>query len=275
MLKRILVAVIFIPILVVIIFFAPPIALPIMVAAISAIAIHEILWSTGCVKYFRISAYSAVLGALIPFWFYFSSSPAQVFVALFIYVVLLFAEAIGSKKQVTLEKMGSAFFVSIMIPVFLSCFIRIMKLDHGQYYILLPFVAAFTSDAFALFAGLLFGKHKMAPNLSPKKTWEGAVGGLLGSMVCVLVYAAIVSLVWGAKANYLVFALYGLLGSVVSQFGDLSFSYIKREYGIKDYGNLLPGHGGVLDRFDSVMFCGPLTEIMLLLLPFFSEFAGA
>ena len=103
----------------------------------------------------------------------------------------------------------------------------------------------------------------------PKKTVEGAVGGLVGSVVCVLIYAVVVRLIWKVSPNYLVFTLYGIVASILSQLGDLSFSYIKREYGIKDYGNILPGHGGVLDRFDSVIFCAPMTEILLMLFPFF------
>ena len=272
MLKRIMAAVIGIPLLLVILFVASPIMLPIAISALSAIAIHEILWSTGCVKHFRISTYSTILGALIPFWVYFGGGATHAFLGVFLYMVLLFCEAIASRKSVTLEKMGSAFFVSIMIPMCLSSFIRIMNLQHGRYYVLLPFVAAFTSDAFALFAGMLFGKHKLAPSLSPKKTIEGAVGGLVGAVACVLIYAVVVRVVWHLVPNYPVFILYGVLGSVISQLGDLSFSYIKREYGIKDYGNLLPGHGGILDRFDSVIFCGPLTEIMLMLFPFFTLF---
>ena len=267
MFKRVMVAVVFIPVIFLVLFVLPPILLPVSIAALSAIGIHEILWSTGCVKHFRISFYSGVLGALIPFWVYFHGDSRMALLGLFAYVVLLFAEAIASRKQVTLEKMGAAFFVSVMIPFFLSSFLRIRAMELGAYYVLLPFVAAFTSDAFALFAGMLFGRHKLAPELSPKKTVEGAVGGFAGAIVCCCVYGLVIQLGWHLTPNYPALALYGALGSVVSQLGDLSFSYIKREYGIKDYGNIFPGHGGVLDRFDSVIFCAPLTEMVLLMLP--------
>jgi phosphatidate cytidylyltransferase len=143
-------------------------------------------------------------------------------------------------------------------------------MNLGKYYILLPFVSAFCSDAFALFAGMLFGKHKLAPELSPKKTVEGSIGGFAGSVLCVCLYAFIVNRVWGLTPHYGMLVVYGILGSAISQLGDLSFSYIKREYGIKDYGNIFPGHGGVLDRFDSVIFCAPLTATLLLLVPFFT-----
>ena len=89
----------------------------------------------------------------------------------------------------------------------------------------------------------------------------------MGAIICCLLYGAVMQYGFSLKANYLLFALYGALGSVVSQIGDLSFSYIKRQYGIKDFGNILPGHGGVLDRFDSVIFCAPLIEILITYLP--------
>ena len=139
--------------------------------------------------------------------------------------------------------------------------------EVGVYLVAIPLVTAFTSDAFALFAGMLFGRHKLAPALSPKKTVEGAVGGLVGAVVCTMLYGVLIHTAFGVQANYLSLAVYGAVGSVFSQLGDLSFSYIKRQYQIKDFGNIFPGHGGVLDRFDSVIFCAPLIEVLCALLP--------
>ena len=133
--------------------------------------------------------------------------------------------------------------------------------------IVLPFEVAFLSDAFALFAGMAFCKHKLAPELSPKKTVEGAVGGFAGAIICTVIYGAVLQFGFSMQVNYLYLVIYGALGSIVSQLGDLSFSYIKREYGIKDFGNIFPGHGGVLDRFDSVIFCAPLIELLIQFLP--------
>lgn len=265
--KRVLVAVIFIPILLFVLYGLPPIWLAVMVSLLSMLAVHEVLWSTGCVKHPRISGYSIALAGVIPFWVYVGGLPLPALFGLFLYVLLLFVEAMGSHKTVTLEKMGSAFFVSVMIPFFLSSFLRIRQMELGLFFLILPFVSAFLSDAFALFAGMLFGKHKLAPELSPKKTVEGAMGGLVGSVVGCLVYGLALALGFQKMPHYGLLVLYGLLGSAVSQLGDLAFSYIKREYGIKDYGNLLPGHGGVLDRFDSVIFCAPLIELMLRYFP--------
>ena len=147
------------------------------------------------------------------------------------------------------------------------------------YFIVLILCYAWGGDTFAYFAGRFFGKHKLAPKVSPKKTVEGAIGGLLGGVIGMTVFklvadsmahtltvyppiemAAGPQISWGA-----VFAL-GIIGSTISQIGDLSFSVIKREFGVKDYGNLLPGHGGILDRFDSVTFVAPFVWLALQLL---------
>ncbi len=262
-----MVAVIFVPLIFLLLFFAPPIALPIAISVLSMIAVHEVLWSTGFVKNAKLSAYSIILAGLIPFWTYIGQGTLSALCVLFAYFTLVFIEAISSHYTVTMEKMGGAFFFATLIPYFLSSFIRLDQMEGGKFLILTPLVAAFLSDSFALFGGILFGKHKLAPELSPKKTIEGSVSGFLGATVSMMVYGLVVQLAFDLQVDYFRLALYGMLGSVVSQLGDLSFSYIKRQYKLKDFGNLLPGHGGVLDRFDSVIFCAPLIEILWRLLP--------
>ena len=265
--KRILVAVVCIPLIFVIFFLLPPIFLPIMISALSMVAVHEVLWSTGFVKNPKISALSIALSGVIPFWVFIGEGMRSALVGIFLYFLLIFVVAISSHYTVTLEKMGGSFFFAMLIPYFLSSFVRLHQMYMGEFLILIPLVAAFTSDAFALFAGMAFGKHKLAPELSPKKTVEGAVGGFVGSIVCCLIYGAVMQFGFQLRVSYVIFAIYGALGSLVSQIGDLSFSYIKRQYGLKDFGNIFPGHGGVLDRFDSVIFCAPLIEILVHFLP--------
>ena len=140
--------------------------------------------------------------------------------------------------------------------------------DLGKYYILLAFVIAFSADTGAYFIGRAFGKHKLAPIVSPNKTVEGAIGGILCSILCVELYGLVLDLAFSFEVNYLYGIVYGFFGAILSILGDLSFSVIKRQMNIKDYGNLIPGHGGILDRFDSMMLVAPVTELLLRMLVF-------
>lgn len=264
-----MVAVVFIPIILLILYKLPVAVMVGAIAVLSGMALYEALCAT---KFLagqkRVALYSIVLAAVIPLWVYYDGRSITAVAGLLCYVTLLFLEAISSHKTLGLEKMGGAFFLTVFIPFFLSAFLRIRQLEQWRFAILLPFVVAFASDAMALFAGMFFGKHKLAPELSPKKTVEGAIGGLVGAMVCTVLYGLAAKPLFGVEgASLLALAVYGGVGSLISQLGDLSFSYIKREYGIKDYGNVLPGHGGILDRFDSVIFCAPLMELLLYFLP--------
>ena len=171
--KRILVAVIFIPLLLVLIYgIAPayPWALCLLVAGLSMISVHEVLWSTGFLKHARISGYSIVLAGLIPFWVYYDGESLPALCGLFVYVVLLFAEAIAAHKRISLEKLGGAFFLSIVIPFFLSSFLRIRQMEHWQYLILLPLEAAFLCPVCR--HGLW--KAQAGPGALPqKRRWRG------------------------------------------------------------------------------------------------------
>ncbi|MCI8651162.1 MAG: phosphatidate cytidylyltransferase [Oscillospiraceae bacterium] len=265
MVIRTLVAVALIPVIFLVVYVLPPIASPIALSIICALSVYEALCATNFLRHNRVAAYSIFLAALTPFWVYTGSKGVYALGGLFLYVFLLFCESIASKNTLGLERMGGAFFLTLFIPLVLTAFLRI-KIQfwiRWQFYILFPFVAAFMSDACAYFTGMAIGKHKLAPSLSPKKTVEGAVGGFVGATLGMMVYGLIWQQLFGGEMNYPVLALYGALGSIASQVGDLSFSCIKREYGIKDFGHILPGHGGILDRFDSIILCAPLMELLL------------
>ncbi|QJA08297.1 phosphatidate cytidylyltransferase [Romboutsia sp. CE17] len=123
----------------------------------------------------------------------------------------------------------------------------------GEIYVLLIFIISFATDTFAYFSGYLFGKHKLIPKISPKKTVEGSIGGIIGSIVCCILFGYLF------KLDPVHMAIIGSIGSIVAQLGDLFASAIKRYVGIKDYGKLIPGHGGILDRFDSVILVAPFV----------------
>lgn len=138
---------------------------------------------------------------------------------------------------------------------------HIILIDSSAYSVLvwLVFLTAFGTDIMAYFVGMAIGKHKLCPNLSPKKSKEGAVGGVLGSVIFCGIFAHFAVPDMMAESMFIAVA-----GSIVAQLGDLSASAFKRQMGIKDYGNLIPGHGGILDRFDSVFFTAPMVYYCIL-----------
>lgn len=164
------------------------------------------------------------------------------------------------------ENVMAAFFSFIYAPVLMAFVYRARTLPHGIYMYALIFVCSSVCDTCALAAGMLFGKHKMAPVLSPKKTKEGAAGGILGTAVCSLILAYILRAADPAADFRIRFLIIGICGALISMIGDLAASAIKRNHNIKDYGNLIPGHGGIMDRFDSIIFTAPLIFILGVLL---------
>ena len=143
-------------------------------------------------------------------------------------------------------------------------------MQNGVVLLFIPFLGAWMPDTFAYFSGTLFGKHKLIPSVSPKKTVEGAIGAVVGCIISFLVYGLIVDYAAGLSVNYLTLAILAVLCGIIAQLGDLSASVIKREFGVKDFGNLIPGHGGIIDRIDSLIFVAPLVYYFLLYIPVIS-----
>lgn len=265
---RIIAAVALLPLLLIIVLALPKIFTAILFGLMAAIAAYELLMGTGFVKHIRLVVYSMVIAFFVSIWSYFGMNYAWGLLGLLIFVVLLFAEMMASHIKLRFEKTAICMVAGLLIPFLLSSLVRIHAVDvTGRYFIILPFVMAFLSDTGAYFAGRAFGKHKLAPVISPKKTVEGVVGGVLGAIAGMMIYGLVLQFAFGFTVNYLFAAIYGLVGSVGAVFGDLCFSVIKRQTGIKDYGNLIPGHGGILDRFDSMMIVGPIAELLLILIP--------
>jgi phosphatidate cytidylyltransferase len=154
----------------------------------------------------------------------------------------------------------SAVFGIIYCGVMLSFIYQTRMLDGGQYHVWLIFLSAWGCDTCAYCVGMLFGKHKMAPVLSPKKSVEGAIGGVSGAFLLGIIYALI------TDGPILTYAVICTVGAVISMVGDLTASAIKRNMDIKDYGKLIPGHGGILDRFDSIIFTAPMIYYLSYLL---------
>jgi phosphatidate cytidylyltransferase len=157
----------------------------------------------------------------------------------------------------------------VYIPFFTY---HMVLIDRTEYRLLvwMVVIAAFGSDIFAYFTGYFLGKHKMAPNLSPKKTIEGSIGGIIGVMLIIVAYAYVAGNIMKVSVNIYSAIAVGFIAGIVSQFGDLCASIIKREHNVKDFGNIMPGHGGVMDRFDSLLFVAPAVYYILKFFPIFS-----
>lgn len=231
-----------------------------------AIAAYELLYRTGLVSHVRLVIYSAVMAFAITIWSFRGASHAYLVLLVLVFTMILFGEMMHDHVKVRISMLGECMIAGLVMPFLLSAVIRILTMKLGRYLTLIPFVVACLNDAGAYFVGMKFGKHKLAPVVSPNKTIEGLFGGIATSMVGMLIYAVILQIA-DFQVNYGLALLYGLLGSAAGVVGDLCFSIIKRQTGIKDYGDLIPGHGGVLDRLDSMMTVAPLMEALLILLP--------
>ncbi|MFR1617376.1 MAG: phosphatidate cytidylyltransferase [Dysosmobacter welbionis] len=294
MFKRVMVAVVGLPLLILILGWAPSWATMLLLAAMCAIGAWELMRAAAGERGKPLTPLTVIAAAAVPVCVYGEMSienteltalPVLPFAALLgaVFIFAIFALAIHREDEeqgIPFAAVTCAIFDGLAFPLMFSCLLRLLMMPAiGMLQVFLPLAISFGSDTFALFAGMLCGKHKLAPKVSPKKTVEGAIGGLLGGVIGMTVFklvadsmahtltvyppiemAAGPQISWGA-----VFAL-GIIGSTISQIGDLSFSVIKREFGVKDYGNLLPGHGGILDRFDSVTFVAPFVWLALQLL---------
>lgn len=265
MLKRVLVGVIFVPLIIVLILFAPAWAFTCFVALITCFASWELFHAIAKLPT-RMYVYTSLAATVIPFGFLAGERIGVLtlgFTALALFV-LMFTEAVlaydkDKTHAIRYEDVMKSLFAGIIMPTFLSALVILRS--YGRAHALYTIGLTFITDAGAYFAGVLFGKHKGITQVSPHKSLEGYIGGLVIGVVFSLAYGLVLQLCWQFQPHYLALAIYGLAGALVTEIGDLSFSLIKRESGIKDYGKLLPGHGGMMDRFDSMVFCAPVVML--------------
>ena len=175
-------------------------------------------------------------------------------IAALVIAVYLLAVIVFQFGKVDLGKVALTFLVCFYVIGSFSSFVILRDVPvAGRFLFLIPLIFSWVTDTFAYFCGRLFGKHKLIPAVSPKKTVEGSIGGVVFAVLAMLLFGFIVDSFFGdITVNYLVLGLMGFVLSIISQIGDLIASSLKREYGVKDYSNLLPGHGGIADRFDSI-----------------------
>ena len=254
-------------VLLLLVFVAPKGLTAVIYGVLMSIGAYELLYRTGLVKHNRLIIYSVTMAFLVTMWSYFNAIHAYLLLLLLVFLIVLFSEMMADHVKVRVSMLGLCVLGGFLVPFLLSSVIRILSLKVGRFFVLIPFVIACVNDAGAYFVGMRYGRHKLSPVVSPNKTIEGLLGGMAAAVIGMLIYCLLLQITEGFRINYFYAFLYGVLGAGIGAFGDLCFSIIKRQTGIKDYGNLIPGHGGVLDRLDSMMTVAPLIELLLILLP--------
>lgn len=216
---------------------------------ITCIAIYEI---TKLLQENKIISYEAIVNYILAIVMFFAGyffDTTSIGLVLLLYVSINFILYV-TIQNITLTRLSQALFVGLYVVLFMYHMIML----NNTKYIWLVYIIAFGTDTFAYFVGVFFGKHKLCPHVSPKKTVEGAIGGVLGCTIITVIYFKVLGI-----NNILYTIIFSMFVSAFSIIGDLLASKIKREHGIKDYGNFLPGHGGILDRFDSLLFVAPVV----------------
>ena len=274
MAKRIIVAVIFVPLLLWVILFLPTFWWALVVTFISGMAAFELLRAAGEGKITRPMSVAAFLSAiLIPMGNWFGYAMITACACLFLLMVLSFWCAIRAydegKDAIGLYHVLLTVFAGGVIPLGLSSLLQLHNMEHGRLLVLLAVLLTFVTDAAAYFGGVFLGKHRGITRVSPNKSVEGYVAGFVVGALFAVAYGVFMAAVDACNVNLFSLGLCGLLGALVTELGDLVFSFVKRQYGVKDYGHLLPGHGGMLDRFDSMIFCSPVVLFIVYYLPVF------
>lgn len=242
---------------------------PLLAAALlfcSVIGMYEMMKALGVIteeKRFSPVAITAFAGAVVYYAVLLFTGASFFGETAAVVVIAVMASYVAVFPSYRCDQAIAAAFSFLYVGFMLSFIYLIRADEHGAFLVWLVFGSSWAADTAAYFTGVLLGRHKMTPVLSPKKTWEGAIGGVLGAGLI----AALLSLIVDHQRNPMFFFIICAVGAVISIFGDLAASAIKREKGIKDYGTLIPGHGGIMDRFDSVIFTAPcvylLTQIFL------------
>lgn len=259
-----------------VVIFSEFIVYPLALALLAIIATFEVLRVIGSHKISTLSIPAYLISAAFPLTAYFvdSNNSLEFLLILaavvFVYLVWLMGVSVFSKGKIAFSKVSETLVGVTYVAVSFTSLSLIRYINHnfGLFLVVLVFVISWTCDTAAFAVGSLIGKQKLIPEISPKKTVEGAIGGVVFSaLLCALYGLGLDLVIEKIQVNYLYLILFGIILSVVSQLGDLIASLIKREYDVKDYGRIFPGHGGVLDRFDSVLAVSTILLILSIVFP--------
>lgn len=265
MVKRILTAVIALPLVILLLWLDNPVLMMAGMTIVSVISVGEILLAT---KYFSnkgIAAVCMIFVTALPSFLCFDVMIRYFPMLSGTFLLIMFIIMLFDHEKVKFQEIALMSFVSFLVPLSLSTIVFLEKKnEYGIFYVILALLIPWISDAGAYFIGSAMGKHKMAPKISPKKSWEGFFGGIVTAVISVIAvglgYPWYIGLIGGTAdftVNIPLLIVVAIVGSVLGVIGDFSASLLKRQCMVKDFGSILPGHGGILDRFDSVLFVAP------------------
>jgi phosphatidate cytidylyltransferase len=248
-------------VLVVLVVLSEKIMTNITVSLVSILSLFEVYKAVNLGKY-RVHQ---LFGIFMAVCFNFSDliGETNVLSVITIYIFILFVYYLINHKSTNLNELSKMFFVTVYISYFFSHIVFVRKMPDGQFLVWLVLIGAYITDTFAYLFGILFGKHKLCPQISPKKTMEGAVAGVIGCVTGYVIFGFIMQNFFEYYVNFAGLILLGFIASIAAQIGDLHASVIKRQYNLKDFGTLIPGHGGMFDRTDSLLFVAPVVYICL------------
>ncbi len=269
MLQRIVTATVLMAILLPVLIFSwqVPFLIPALVGLMSLCAVWELFKCLGCDKDLLMLIPSCLVCLGLPFGTLWADSLTG-YVTLCLGVTFLFllygyTVAVFRRGRMQFASLATLFTgVAYIALAFTALALLRHQTPQGGYLYLLVFFGAWVTDTFAYFTGRFFGHHKLNPEISPKKTVEGSIGGILFCILSFVLFGVVMQKAWDKEVNYILLCVAGLVCSFISQIGDLITSLIKRERGVKDFGKIFPGHGGVLDRFDSILAVSPVLLIL-------------
>lgn len=237
-----------------------PIAINLFISLVCILTTYEVYSAMGINKMFSLLIPSLIFTAILPVFGFGTAWK----ISLYLYTLLVFCIMVIKRQTFSVKDVAVAYSMTLLISLSLNTIIELRNWagNYSNFYVLLALATSWMSDTGAYFSGKIFGKNKLCPDVSPKKTIEGAVGGVIISVLSNLFICFIFErFLFNPQAyvNYPRVALLVFFGAIFSIIGDLCFSMIKRSYQVKDFGSMIPGHGGVLDRFDSVIFVAPFV----------------
>lgn len=257
--KRIISGAVAVVLLIIVLILNKTFVFPLCIGLISAVAVLELLRADKCIKYIFSTAAACICAVSVPLFRFFGLFGWDTFITVFA-VMIIFFDFIINHKERTFHQTAYILAATVFITYSMNLLVSLLLISDkfGIVYVILALCAAWISDTGAYFTGTFLGKHKLCPNISPKKTVEGFLGGIVADIIIMILVSVIYGLIADVHVNYIWLVFTAAVCSVSGVLGDLSASLIKRQRNIKDFGNIMPGHGGVMDRFDSIMFTVPV-----------------